>query len=583
LKINIINARDELLSEQGLQLVTKHYLKEGETSPQEAYARAAVAFCGGDLRLAKRIYDYVSKQWFMFSSPILSNAPAEGEKAKAMPISCFLSYVPDSVEGLINHQAETEWLSIKGGGVGGHWSSVRGVSKKAPGPIPFMHTVDAAMTAYKQGETRKGAYAAYLDVSHPDIFEFLNIRVPTGGDVNRKCFNIHNAVNLPDKFMEAVVRGDEWQLVDPHSKEVKRTTGARELWQRILEVRHRTGEPYLNFIDTVNHALNPFQQALGLKVHGSNLCNEIHLATDEQRTAVCCLSSVNIEKFDEWKDSRMIEDLTRYLDNVLEFFIQEAPDALSKAKYSALRERSIGIGAMGWHGYLQSKRIPFESAMAVAATHNIFSTIKGRAVEESKTLAKERGEPEDLQGSGLRNAHLLAIAPNANSSIICGCTPSIEPVKSNAYSHRTRIGTHLIKNKYLEKLLEEKGQNTEQVWSTILNHNGSVQHLEFLDEYEKDVFKTFEELDMHWVIEQAGARQEYLCQGQSINLSFSAQCQRSYLNSVHLLAWRKGLKGLYYVRSGAPQEIEKVSMTMERKALSSLLDGDEDVCISCQG
>lgn len=582
MKINISRARDELLSEQGLQLVTKHYLKEGETSPQEAYARAALAFCDGDFQLAQRIYDYASKQWFMFASPILSNAPAEGEKAKAMPISCFLSYVPDSVEGLINHQAETEWLSIKGGGVGGHWSNVRGVSKKAPGPIPFMHTVDAAMTAYKQGETRKGAYAAYLDVSHPDIFEFLNIRVPTGGDVNRKCFNIHNAVNLPDDFMEAVANGGEYQLVDPHSGEVKRTTGARELWQRILEVRHRTGEPYLNFIDTVNQALNPYQQALGLKVHGSNLCNEIHLATDEQRTAVCCLSSVNLEKFDEWKDSRMVEDLVRYLDNVLEFFIQEAPDVLEKAKYSAMCERSIGIGAMGWHGYLQSKSIPFESAMAVAATHNIFSTIKGRAVEESKTLAKERGEPSDLKGSGLRNAHLLAIAPNANSSIICGCTPSIEPVKSNAYSHRTRIGTHLVKNKYLEKLLKEKGENTDAVWSSILNHNGSVQHLDFLDEYEKDVFKTFEELDMHWVIEQAGTRQEYLCQGQSINLSFPAQCSRAYLNSVHLMAWKKRLKGLYYVRSGAPQEIEKVSMTMERKALSSLLEGD-DVCISCQG
>lgn len=582
MKINIYNERDNLLSEQGLQLVTKHYLKEGETSPQEAYARAAEAYCGGDLRLAKRIYDYVSQQWFMFSSPILSNAPAEGEKAKAMPISCFLSYVPDSVQGLIEHQAETEWLSIKGGGVGGHWSSVRSVSDKAPGPIPFMHTVDAAMTAFKQGKTRKGAYAAYLDVSHPDIFEFLNIRVPTGGDVNRKCFNIHNAVNLPDAFMEAVISGEEWNLVDPHNGEIKRTTGARELWQRILEVRHRTGEPYLNFIDTVNQQLNPFQQALGLKVHGSNLCNEIHLPTDEKRTAVCCLSSVNLEKFDEWKDTRMIEDLTRFLDNVLQYFIDNAPDSLSKARYSALRERSIGIGAMGWHGYLQSKSIPFESAMAVAATHNVFSTIKGRAVEESKTLAKERGEPEDLQGSGLRNAHLLAIAPNANSSIICDCTPSIEPIKSNAYSHRTRIGTHLVRNKHLEALLDKKGENTELVWSSILNNKGSVQHLPFLDEYEKDVFKTFEELDMHWVIEQAGARQEYLCQGQSINLSFPAECTRKYLNSVHLMAWKKGLKGLYYVRSGAPQEIEKVSVTMERTALSSMLEGD-DVCLSCEG
>lgn len=581
MKIKIDLDRDNLLSEQALKLVKDYYMKPWESSPQEAFARAAEAYCYGDYDFAQRIYDYASRLWFMYASPVLSNAPGPEEKVKGLPISCFLSYVPDTLEGLISHQAETEWLSVKGGGVGGHWGDVRTVSDKAPGPIPFIHTVDAAMTAYKQGETRKGAYAAYLDISSPDIFEFLNVRVPTGGDVNRKCFNIHNAINLTDEFMHAVVAGNQWQLIDPHSKEVKRTTGARELWQRILEVRHRTGEPYLNFIDTVNFNLNPFQKNKGMVVKGSNLCNEIHLVTDEERTAVCCLSSVNLEKYEEWKDTGMVKDLIRFLDNVLQFFIDNAPKELNKAIYSAMRERAVGLGAMGWHGYLQKKRIPFESALAVSQTHNIFSRIKHEASESSRELAKERGEPADIRGSGTRNSHLLAIAPNANSSIICGCSPSIEPVKSNAYPHRTRAGTHLIKNKHLEELLEEKGMNIEGVWASIVRNDGSVEHLDFLTQYEKDVFKSFSEIDMHWVIEQASARQEYLCQGQSINLYFPAEVDRSYLNSVHLDAWRRGLKGLYYVRTSSGAITDKVSVQVTRKALSSLLDQEE--CLSCQG
>lgn len=573
--------RDALLTEQAQKLLQDYYMLPDERSTQEAFARAASGY-GSRPELAQNIYDYTSKGWCMFSSPILSNAPGPRLTRKTgLPISCFLSYVPDTIDGLISHQSELSWLSVKGGGVGGHWSSVRDVDYKSPGPIPFIHTVDAAMTAFKQGKTRKGAYAAYLDVSHPAIAEFLNIRVPTGGDINRKCFNIHNAVNISDAFMDAVYRNADWPLIDPATKQCKEVVSARELWQRILEVRYRTGEPYLNFIDTANRKLNPFQREKGLTVKGSNLCNEIHLVTDEQRTAVCCLSSVNLEKFDEWKDTDMIGDLVEYLDDVLEYFIQNCPPEMAKAKFSAERERSIGIGAMGWHGYLQQKGIAFESALAVARTHSIFSLMKDKATARSQALAKTRGEPEDIVGSGMRNAHLFAIAPNANSSIICNCSPSIEPVKDNAYAHRTRIGTHLVKNKYLEVLLDKKGKNTDAIWESIILNEGSVQHLPFLSEFEKDVFKTFKEIDQHWVIEQAGVRQDYICQGQSVNLSFPAGAARSYFNSVHLKAHRSGLKGLYYVRTSSGAKTDQVSKQLERTALSSILNNEE--CLSCHG
>lgn len=579
-KLNLDLNRDQLLTEQGYKLVKQYYMLDEEASPQQAFERAALCFCAGDYELAQRIYDYVSQQWFMFSSPILSNARVKG-KPKGLPISCFLSYVPDTVEGLINHQAETEWLSVKGGGVGGHWGDVRSVDSKSPGPIPFIHTIDAAMTAYKQGETRKGAYAAYTDISHPSIVEFLQLRVPTGGDVNRKCFNIHNAINIPDVFMEKVVSGEDWELIDPHTNEVKDVVKARDLWQRILETRYRTGEPYLNFIDTVNKDLNPYQKELGLTVKGSNLCNEIHLVTDEERTAVCCLSSVNLEKWDEWKDTSMVKDLIRFLDNVLQYFIDHCPDEMSKARYSAIQERSLGLGAMGWHGLLMKKSIPFESALAVSLTNQVFSKIKLDALEETDALGKERGVPNDLLGSGRRNAHLLAIAPNANSSIICNCTPSIEPVSSNSYTHRTRVGSHLVRNPHLERLLEARGENNGDVWTRILREGGSVQGLAFLTDWEKDVFKTFKEIDQNWVIEQSSFRQKYLCQGQSVNLTFPPECGRGYFNEVHLNAWKKGLKGLYYVRTGSGADIDKVSVNVERKPLSSLLE--DEGCISCEG
>ena len=576
--------RDKNMSEQALKLVSDYYCKDGETSPQHAYARAAEAYSYGDMELAQRIYDYVSKGWFMFASPVLSNAPLPDEKVKALPISCFLTYVPDSLEGLIDHTAELRWLSVKGGGVGGHWSDVRAVSDKAPGPMPFLHTVDADMTAYRQGKTRKGSYAAYMDVSHPDIIEFLNMRVPTG-DVNRKNLNLHHAINVTDDFMRAVERGETWDLLDPNDNSVRESMPARKLWEQILEVRYRTGEPYLNFIDTANRAMPQTQRDLGLKIHGSNLCNEIHLPTSDNRTAVCCLSSVNVEMFEEWKKTPMIRDLVRFLDNVLQFFIDNAPDEISRARFSAEQERSLGLGAMGWHSFLHRKRIPFESEAASVWNAVVFQHIQKEAIEESLRLGSIKGEAPDMKGTGRRNAHLLAIAPNANSSIICGTSPSIEPLKANAYTHRTRAGSHLVKNKYLAEELEKVGKNTDKVWQDIITNGGSVQHLKFLKDDIKQVFKTAIELDQNILILQGGDRQRFLCQGQSLNLFFPAGAEKKYLHQVHFNAWKKGCKGLYYLRTETGQRAENVSMKVERDALKDYETQalSQEECVACQG
>lgn len=574
--IDVDYSRNETFTEQALTLLKEYYCLPDE-DPQDALARAALAYSGGDNEFAQRIYNYASNRWFMYSSPVLSNAPPRGEKPRGLPISCFLSYVGDNLDSLIDHNSEVSWLSVKGGGVGGHWADVRGISDKSPGPIPFMKVVDSQMTAYKQGKTRKGSYAAYLDISHPDIIEFINFKVPTGGDINRKCFNLFNAVNITDEFMEAVENGDDWKLTDPHTGDVRETIKARELWQRVIEARFRTGSPYLNFIDEANRQLNPMQSKLGLRIHGSNLCNEIHLPTSEDRTAVCCLSSVNLEKYDEWKDTPMVKDLIRFLDNVLTFFINHAPDELSKAKYSAERERSLGLGAMGFHGYLQSKNIPWEGVMGKVYNMQMFNHIQTEAVSESKKLAQERGEPKDLQGSGKRNAHLIAIAPNANSSIICGCSASIEPLKSNAFTHRTRAGAHLVKNKYLEKELDKLGMNTPEIWKSIIQGEGSVQQLDIPEDV-KEVFKTAFELDQQWVVDHAADRQPYVCQGQSVNLFFPAGTPKNYVNAVHLRAWRKKLKGLYYLRTSAGASADKISVDVQRVALQ-----DADECLSCHG
>ena len=585
MKVKIDLSRDSLLTEQGMTLMTDYYMLPWEKSPQEAYARAAEAYCYGDYDLAQRIYDYASKNWFMFASPVLSNAPDADGKSTGLPISCFLTYVGDNLESLIDHPEEVAWLSVKGGGVGGHWSDVRGISDKAPGPIPFLKVIDSGMTAWKQGRTRKGSYAAYIDVSHPDIVEFINFKVPTGGDINRKCFNLFNAVNITDDFMEHVYADKEWKLRDPNDGSTRDTVSARELWQRILEARFRTGSPYLNFIDTANRYLPDSQKELGLRIHGSNLCNEIHLPTSEERTAVCCLSSVNVERYDEWHGTEMVRDLVRFLDNVLQYFIDHAPEELRKAKFSAERERSIGLGAMGFHGYLQSKGIAWESGMFGASSENyrIFKYIKDEAVEASKELARERGEAPDMEGTGMRNAHLLAIAPNANSSIICNCSPSIEPIKSNAFTHRTRAGAHLIKNPHLIKVLESKDMNTEAVWKDIISSDGSVQHLDFLTQEEKDVFKTAFELKQTWVVEHAAKRQEFICQGQSVNLFFPSGASKRYVRLVHQQAWKQGLKGLYYLRTSSGASADKVGKLVERLALKDFEADPDEVCVSCQG
>jgi len=578
--------RDELLTDFGKTTLKDRYLLPEETSPQDGFMRAAKAFSDND-EMAERIYNYASKLWFMYSTPILSN----GGSTRGMPISCFLNYVGDSRDGLTGHYTENAWLASIGGGIGGYWGHVRsdGVStsggSQSSGSIPFLHVVDSEILAFSQGKTRRGSYAAYMDMSHPEIIEFLEMRKPSGGDIHRKCLNLHHGINISNDFMELIEKciaeptyDDSWNLIDPHTKEIVRTVSARELWQKLLETRVATGEPYVSFIDTINDALPETQKKLGLRVHHSNLCTEITLPTNENRTAVCCLSSVNLEKYDEWqKEPLFIPDLVRFLDNALSFFIENAPENVFRAKFSAANERSIGLGAMGFHAYLQSKGIPFESALAKAMNLKIFRKIKEQAVEESKSLAIKRGEAPDMEGTGMRNAHLLAIAPNASSSIICGTTsPSIEPFRANAYVQKTMSGSFLVKNKYLEKLLTKKGLNTDAVWQSIVAQRGSVLHLDELSDYEKDTFKTAIEINQQWVIEHAADRQQYICQAQSINVFVPADVNIKELHDIHMLAWKKKIKTLYYCRSEAIKRAELLSKKVERTIIP------EADCLACE-
>ena len=581
-------SRDNLLTDFGKKTLQDRYLLPEETSPQDAFMRAAKAFSDND-EMADRIYNYASKLWFMFSTPILSN----GGTKRGMPISCFLNYVGDSREGLTGHYTENAWLASVGGGIGGYWGHVRSDGtatsggSQSSGTIPFMHVVDSEILAFSQGKTRRGSYASYIDISHPEIIEFTEMRKPTGGDSHRKNLNLHHGVNVTNDFMELIdkciqnpTQDDSWNLIDPHTKEIVRTVSARDLWLKILETRVTTGEPYISFIDTINEALPQTQKDLGLKVHHSNLCSEITLPTSENRTAVCCLSSVNIEKYDEWKkDALFIPDLIRFLDNVLQHFIEHAPEELFRAKFSAVSERSLGLGAMGFHSYLQSKNIPFESALAKSLNMQIFKKLKTEAVEESKRLAVKRGEAPDMEHTGMRNAHLLAIAPNASSSIICGTTsPSVEPYRANAYVQKTMSGSFLVKNKYLEQLLEKKGLNNNDIWTSIVAKRGSVMHLEDLSEHEKDVFKTAIEINQQWVIEHAADRQQYICQSQSINIFVPADVNIKELHNMHMLAWKKKLKTLYYCRSEAIKRAELVSLKVERTIIA-----EADSCLACEG
>ena len=588
MSVKIDYSRDSLLTDFSIKTLQDRYLVGDEKSPQEAFARAAEAFADDDDH-AQRIYDYASNLWFMFATPVLSN----GGTARGLPISCFLNYVDDSREGITGHYTENAFLSSFGGGIGGSWSDVRSSGTRtskgseSTGVIPFVKVVDAEMLAFSQGVTRRGSYAAYLHITHPEIEEFLDGRKPTGGDTNRRFLNLHHGVVISDRFMETIHRAtrepgydDSWELVDPHTKEVKKVVSARALWVKILQNRMETGEPYIMFEDAVNNDLPSFQQKKGLYVNHSNLCSEITLPTNEERTAVCCLSSVNLEYFDEWKNhASFIPDLVRFLDNVLQYFIDNAPSQLEKAKYSAYRERSIGLGAMGFHAYLQKNSIPFEGPVAASANHMIFKHIKDDAMEETLQLAVERGACPDDDSCRVRNAHLLAIAPNASSSIICGNTsPSIEPFRANAYTQKTKSGSYLQKNKFLEELLEKYGKNDDKTWRDIVTNKGSVQHLEFLSDMEKEVFKTAVEINQAWVIEHAAERQQFICQSQSLNLFFPPDVNKGELHNIHMVAWAKNLKTLYYLRSEAISRADNVSNEVKREIIFEQQD-----CLSCEG
>ena len=603
-----------------LDTLKDRYFWETETHAQEALARAAVfgaTFKGEtNYEMAQRLYEYSSDRWFMFSTPILSN----GGTTRGLPISCFLNYVPDSRGGLSNHYDENIWLASSGGGIGGYWGDVRsnGIStthgSRSTGSIPFMHVVDSQMLAFNQGTTRRGSYAAYMDVSHPEIEEFINIRKESGGDINRKCLNLHNGVNITNAFLDAVKNDEDWRLIDPKTNEAVNTINARALWFQIINARAETGEPYMVNIDTCNDALPEQQKKLGLEIKQSNLCSEITLPTNEERTAVCCLSSVNLEKFDEWvSDNYFIEDLITMLDNVIEHYIENAVDTTqlggysanykrfkkyiekgkegyAKSAYSAYRERSLGLGAMGFHAYLQSKNIPFEGILATSFNHQAFKHIKDKATRASKRLASLRGECPDLHGDDMRNANLLAVAPNASSGIICsGTSPSIEPYRANAYTHKTLSGSYQVKNKFLEKLLKSKGlkiKELEETWKSISSEDGSVQHLDILTDEEKEVFKTANEINQIWIIEHAYQRQQYICQAQSVNLFFTlpkaTEGQQihddymQYINDVHWYGMNK-LKSLYYFRSNAARNVENVNIKVPRIKL------DDVECIACEG
>ncbi len=600
-------SRDKDIPEQGLALLQGKgfYKKDHETSPQQGFARAATCYSFGDYEFAQRIYSYAANGWFTNASPVLSNAidlewptfsEHEFEEAgdwlrdnaepDGMPISCFLSMIPDSKEGLVSTRTEASWLSMAGGGVG-IYAANRSPDEKSTGVMAHLRGYDADTLAYKQKESRRGSMAAYLDIDHPEIMNFLSMRNPVGGDANKKCFNLNNGVNITDSFMEAVIHGNEYELVDPKHGATGRKLDAREVWDLIMETRYETGEPYLLFKDTVNRNIPDWITKPLYQVHQSNLCSEITLMTSETRTAVCCLSSLNVERYDEWKDTNIVADLVRYLDNVLEYFIILAGDNIPKAVNSATQERAIGLGTLGFHSYLQSKMIPFESGgfnSASQHSHIIYSDIKTKAIEESKRLATLRGEPDDLVGSGMRNSHLMAIAPNASSSNMVGASPSIEPWNANAFNAKGRAGSFLIKNKYLIQTLEDLGYNTPDVWKSILRNDGSVQHLDFLSDDVKSVFKTAREINPMWIVELAAIRQKYICQSQSLNIFVKEGITAQEMSDIHIKGWSMGLKSFYYCRAEAATKAD--IGTGGDKPLNSVpvkTKIEFETCLSCEG
>jgi len=589
--IKIDASRDALLTDFGKRTLEDRYLLVDETF-QGMFARVSAAYAD-DLAHAQRLYDYMSQLWFMPATPVLSNGGAE----RGLPISCFLNQVGDSLDDIVGTWTENVWLASNGGGIGTYWGNVRSIGEKVgqngqtSGIIPFIRVMDSLTLAISQGSLRRGSAACYLDIHHPEIEEFLEIR-KAAGDFNRKSLNLHHGINISDEFMEAVRDDTDFGLISPKSGEVVKTISARKIWQKLLELRIQTGEPYLLFTDTVNNAMPAHQRQMGLKVTQSNLCSEITLATGvdndgQDRTAVCCLSSVNAEKFLEWKkDEDFLEDIFRFLDNVLQDFIDRAPDEMSRAIYSAERERSVGLGLMGFHSFLQTMKVPMESPMAKSWNNQMFKHIRRGADAASVKLAKERGSCEDAKEAGImaRFSHKMAVAPTASISIICGGTSAgIEPIPANVYTHKTLSGSFTVKNPQLEAVLAEKGENTEHVWNTILEHEGSVQHLDCLSDEEKMVFRTAFEIDQRWIIEHAADRTPYICQSQSLNLFLPGDIDKWDLHMLHWTAWEKGLKSLYYCRSksvqragfaGAEEKVEMGGMETPQT--------DYEECLACQ-
>ncbi len=588
------DARDALLTEFGKDTLDDRYLLPGETY-QDLFARVADAYAD-DATHAQRLYDYISRLWFLPATPVLSN----GGTGRGLPISCYLNSVDDSLEGIVGTWNENVWLASRGGGIGTYWGNVRGIGEpvglngKTSGIIPFVRVMDSLTLAISQGSLRRGSAAVYLDVSHPEIEEFLEIRKPSG-DFNRKALNLHHGVLLTDDFMEAVRAGEEWKLKSPKTGEVRGRVDARSLFQKLVETRLATGEPYIVFADTVNRNMPKHHRDLGLKVSTSNLCSEITLPTGRDhlgndRTAVCCLSSLNLETWDDWNgDERFIEDVLRFLDNVLQDYIDRAPDEMARAKYSAMRERSVGMGVMGFHSFLQMKNIAFESAMAKAWNLKMFKHVAAKADEASLLLAQERGACPDAADMGVmqRFSCKMAIAPTASISIICGGTSAcIEPIPANIYTHKTLSGSFVVKNPYLEKLLQSKNKDSTNVWNSILEQGGSVQHLDFLSPEEKAIYKTSFEIDQRWLLEFAADRTPFIDQAQSLNLYIPADVDKWDLAMLHFQAWERGIKSLYYLRSKSVQRAGfaggvEADNTAE-PAKYELPTTDYDECLACQ-
>ena len=588
--IKIDLTRDALFDSLGIQRLKESYMKDDETSPQERFAFVSEAF-GSNPEHAQRLYEYSSKHWLSYSTPILSF----GRSKRGLPISCFLNYMDDSAEGLVDNLSETNWLSMLGGGVGVHLG-IRNSDDKSTGVMPHLKMYDASSLAYRQGRTRRGSYAAFLDVSHPDIIQFLEMRKPTG-DQNMRTLNLNHGVNITDKFMKVIERcmkdpdaNDDWELINPANNEVVEVISAKYLWQKMLDLRMQTGEPYFVFIDTANKALPEWLRDQGLKINGSNLCTEIFLPTSADRTAVCCLSSLNLEYYDDWKDNeQFIPDVMEMLDNVLDYFLSNAPQHIRRAIHSASNERSVGLGTLGFHAYLQKNNMAIDGVMAKLTNRDIFQHISKECKRADKLLVDKRGACPDaaLYRVSRRFSHHMAIAPNASSSLIMGNTsPSVEPYRANVFRQDTLSGAHVYRNRFLSKRLAELGMDDDDTWASIIANDGSVQHLGVPEDV-KEVFKTAMEIDQRWLVELAADRQMYVDQGQSINLFFQPNTTIAYLHAVHFMAWKMGLKSLYYLRSDKVRKADKVGAQVKRQRIEENIDmtsvANGETCLACEG